>query len=68
MNEAAHATWRRRAETRRKKRRSLDLSLELVAERIGVSAPTVHRWERGAIKPHSDLAQKWDDALFVEAK
>ena len=61
-------SWRRRAERLRRRRRALDLTLEVIAARLGVGIPTVHRWERGASRPNERLANEWESALFVEAK
>jgi transcriptional regulator with XRE-family HTH domain len=44
-------------------RRRLHLSQEALARQLGVSMYTVHRWERGAVKP-SALAKR-ELALFL---
>ncbi len=50
------------------RRESLGLSQQVVADRLGVRAPTVCRWEKGVIKPGDDMQRRWDSALFAEAK
>jgi len=60
--------WRLDAERRRAKRRKLELSLVIVAQRIGIPFTRVHRWEKCLYRPTPELARAWDEALFVEAK
>ena len=60
-------TWRLEAERRRAKRRKLELSLAVVAGRIGVPFTRVHRWEKCRYRPTDELAKAWDAALYKEA-
>ncbi len=68
MNKKQTAQWKSEIEERRHRRRSFDLTLLTVAQRIGVSETTVWRWERGGKKPTQELIRAWDAALFEEAK
>lgn len=34
-------------------------ALEQVAQRIGVTGPTLHRWERGSMRPHLVMLRAW---------
>jgi transcriptional regulator with XRE-family HTH domain len=62
------SAWKVAAEKRRAKRRSLDLTLMTVSQRMGVSESTLHRYERGARKPPPNIEADWGRALFKEAK
>ncbi|MEU9264590.1 helix-turn-helix transcriptional regulator [Streptomyces sp. NPDC048251] len=53
-----------KARDQRKLRR---LSLKEVADAIGTSRSTVHRWETGATVPSASNALQWADALGIEA-
>jgi len=63
----APRTWRTTAANLKKRRLGLDLTLEDVARRLDVTPPTVHRWERGVIKPNATMLRAWEAALFREA-
>ena len=60
--------WRQTGELRRSKRQSLGLTLGVVASRLGVSVPTVSRWERGRMRPNMTMERAWENALFKEVK
>jgi transcriptional regulator with XRE-family HTH domain len=47
----------------RRIRESNQLSLQEVADTIGVSAPTLARWERGLSRPRAAAALRWAHAL-----
>ncbi|MFJ3088915.1 helix-turn-helix domain-containing protein [Streptomyces sp. NPDC086838] len=49
----------------REERKSRHLSLKEVAESIGTSRSTLHRWETGATTPNATNALRWADALGV---
>ncbi len=56
--------WKAEAEKRRRKRRSMDLTILEVAERIGVSEATLHRYERGFYRPaKKEVVAAWALAL-----
>ena len=43
----------------RQKRRERGMTQEQVAERLGVSAPAVNKWESGASYPTSHCFRRW---------
>lgn len=49
----------------RDQRRLRHLSLKEVADSIGTSRSTVHRWETGATVPSAANALQWADALGI---
>lgn len=46
-------------ETIRRLRRAKGLTQEQVAQALGVSAPAVNKWERGACAPTSPCWPRW---------
>ena len=61
------ASWRLEAEKRRCKRRSLDLTLSVVSQRIGIAESTLHRYERAVKRPSRAIEAEWSTALYKEA-
>ena len=47
------------AEVIRKKRKEQGLTQEQVAQRLGVSAPAVNKWERGSSYPDITILPAW---------
>ena len=58
--------WSVEAKRRRERRLKMDLTLGTVADRLGVWASTIYRWERGAIRPNQTMERAWDAALYRE--
>lgn len=67
MNGKILSGWKKEAERRRVRRHELDLSLEVVANLMGVSPSTLHRYERGARRPSRQTESDWTAALRKEA-
>jgi DNA-binding XRE family transcriptional regulator len=38
-----------------------------VAQRIGIAESTLHRYERGAVRPSRTIETAWNSALYKEA-
>ncbi|MER6601819.1 helix-turn-helix domain-containing protein [Streptomyces parvus] len=49
----------------RDQRKARHLSLKEVAESIGTSRSTLHRWETGTVTPSAANALRWADVLGV---
>ena len=45
------------------RRKALGLNLEKLAVRIGVTGPTLWRWEEGRATPHRIMLARWEEAL-----
>lgn len=58
--------WRIDAFARAQRRMELFLSLATVAERIGVPAATLARWEHGGVRPRGPMDRAWAEALWRE--
>ena len=52
----------------REQRESRRLTLREIADTIGSSPSTVHRWEQGTSLPRGAHALRWAEALGIEAK
>jgi transcriptional regulator with XRE-family HTH domain len=59
--------WKLEAEKRRCLRRRYDLSLAVVAGRMGVNPSTLHRYEHAVVRPGPKVVTEWDMALYKEA-
>ncbi|MGY4994094.1 helix-turn-helix domain-containing protein [Streptomyces sp. 900105245] len=51
----------------REQRESRRLTLREIADAIGSSPSTIHRWEKGTSLPRGAHALRWADALGIEA-
>jgi transcriptional regulator with XRE-family HTH domain len=47
----------------RRHRIEIGLTLHELAEAVGVTTATLSRWETGQVRPRSDAAVRWADAL-----
>jgi DNA-binding transcriptional regulator YiaG len=47
----------------RRQRIEIGLTLRELAEAVGVTTATLSRWENGQVRPRSDAAVRWVDAL-----